>query len=130
METFHANVCHNLAYKLFTRYLSYRKSKLWHPFQRVIGWKSDVSNPYTYIFLKLLHFPISCTIANYRKVLILIYDILSTLLEKFAKEYYRIIAKDYVHIITRVIRAKIYFKIQKQLILNYKRLISNYKNNT
>ena len=36
---------------------------------------------------------------------------MSTLREKFAKEYYGMIAKNYVQIIARVIRAKTYFKI-------------------
>ena len=46
---------------------------------------------------------------------------------KIAKDYCRIFAKGYCRIITRAIRAKTYFKLSKQLILNDKRLILNYK---
>ena len=55
---------------------------------------------------------------------------MSKLRGKFAKDYCGIVAKDYCRVIARAIRAKTHFKLRKQLMVNKKKHIFNYKNKT
>ena len=109
VEKFHANIGHNLALKLLTKYLFHRKRKLWPPSSK--RYNSKTQRPQTHILIFFLissTLSICCTIANLvvwisQKIYNIIIWHISTLRVKFAKDYCRII--------TRAIRAKTHFKL-------------------